>query len=277
MTLRMNRITANSKNATLHPTRFLPLLILALCLFPSTGQACTSPPDELMVHRNFAGGSVVDMTGLAAGTTNEPVMVAVTHQRLTDDQVEIAPAQNVMVTAASSTFTFSGTGNWFDATLWSPSFPGTFLPQGSIININDNCSADAGINIPGTLNISAGSTLAIGGALTFGNLQTCENNTLRNGNLNNNGTLNNNSFMIIAAGTINNNGTLNNRGSIDNSGQLTNSGTLNNSTGSLLNRANFDNFSLLINSGFIGNNGLMSNHGTLENSGTFTFVNKLLV
>ena len=159
-------------------------------------------------------------------------------------------------------YTFTGPGNWTDASKWSPASPPNPLGNGDVININGDC------NINTNYTIGAGGTLANYGTLNnegiLGNY----------GTLNNEGTLNNSSFNTLSnfsSGILNNNpsGTMNNYGYLDNYGTLNNSasGILNNFAGWLSNYSG----GTLLNNGIMTNDivGNMDNYSTLTNNGTF--------
>ncbi|MBK7338347.1 MAG: T9SS type A sorting domain-containing protein [Saprospirales bacterium] len=186
-----------------------------------------------------------------------------------------------VLTGNAQTFTFTGTGNWSNTALWSPSYPGSPLPSNDTIIIDGNCTQDIGrsinasafmyINPGATLNISATITLTINGTFTNNGALSIA------GMLTNNKTATNNGQLTVSlTGRLNaatgdsdlfyNNGTITNNGRLDNSGTFTNTGPITNNLTFNAAEGNGDNFI---------NNGVFLNQGAFTNSGVFNNNNQM--
>ena len=80
-------------------------------------------------------------------------------------------------TAMASNYSFEGVGNWTDAALWSPSYPGTTISAGDSVDIHAGSictiavATAVSINFGGSLSISRSSRLNNAGSLFIaGNL-----------------------------------------------------------------------------------------------------------
>jgi len=140
----------------------------------------------------------------------------------------------------STTYTFTGSGNWNDSGLWSPSVPPEPLLATDIIDISGDCALNVTITINGTLNIT-------------GNL-VLNSNMLGNGQIINNGTMNVNGNVTI-------NYLLDNRNTVNIYNTLTNNATIDNQSGGTVNIYN-----LLENNAYLWNRGNLNNNGTLSNA-----------
>ena len=64
------------------------------------------------------------------------------------------PAEVIVTTCGPPTFTFTGTGDFTTPGNWSPSYPGTTIPSGTVINIGAGavCTISGPISNAGTIN-----------------------------------------------------------------------------------------------------------------------------
>lgn len=160
-------------------------------------------------------------------------------------------------TGQAQPWTFTGPGDWDDASKWSPSYPGLNIGFSSV-TINGDCNLENN-----TVNYSSGGALEINGNLTA----TGGTIVFTQGVLVNNGTIVHDgasglTFSMPGSGIVNNagTGTLTFNadffcgGAINNAGQMTINATVSNAT--------------LDNSGTTTGNGTLSLGGNSNNSGT---------
>lgn len=77
-------------------------------------------------------------------------------------------------TSLATTYTYTGNGNWSDASKWSPSYPGITINNTDWVYINGTCTLDVNLYNYGTLFLYSGnnlstSELTVGAALTLDN------------------------------------------------------------------------------------------------------------
>ncbi len=190
--------------------------------------------------------------------------------------------------ASSTTYTFTGSGNWSNPARWSPSIPPNIqMPNDSII-IDGSCN----FNYPSFIN-SANSSLIINinCQLTLFQSPLVNNGTLdiygtliiyNNKSLENNGTIHNNRFLnVYQYATLVNNGTLTNNdvidifqyGSVTLNNTFINNGSLSiDQNAILINNTNFTNNAnaTINNYGNFSNNDTITSNSLLLNGGTLT-------
>ncbi|MBL7975324.1 MAG: choice-of-anchor D domain-containing protein, partial [Candidatus Kapabacteria bacterium] len=111
--------------------------------------------------------------------------------------------------SAIDIYTFTGTGTWTDVSKWSPSYPGTTLPQQCSVLIAGNAT------IPTTVTVTTGGLFTINNGASL---------TLASGS---------NLVIPSTAGTFTNNGTLNISGTFAVNGTVSSPGTINVSGGTV--------------------------------------------
>jgi len=190
------------------------------------------------------------------------------------------------------TYTFTGTGNWSEASNWDMNgVPPDNLASGDIF-INGDCTLDTDYTLgaDATLTVTVNVTLTI---LGTGNRTLTNDGTISIATgaiLNNDETLTNNGSISIATGaTLNNNdnlvneatGVLTNDGILNavvNNTELTNNGTLTNNNVLVIANGELINNGSLTNSadGSINNNRTLTNNSvaTLSNEGTISINNQ---
>lgn len=109
------------------------------------------------------------------------------------------------IQATTYTFLSASASNWTDASKWNPSYPGTTISAGDVVNIIGVCRMNVDVDIEGTLTVNLSLRVNSGESLTIEN----------DGELNINGTL-------TIEGTLIDDGTLtnNNQIELDSGGEL---------------------------------------------------------
>ncbi|WP_298496139.1 T9SS type A sorting domain-containing protein [uncultured Algibacter sp.] len=200
-----------------------------------------------------------------------------------------------VTTQAQTTYTYSYSefGDWTETANWSPSYPGTTINSGDIVNVDGDVELNNSDNIInyGTLNVNG----IIFGSGTISNYDTLNVNGYLNssGTISNHGTCNVNngditvpSFINLSVGTISvtgistlrygitNDGTINNYGTVSTGGlTLNGSGTFTNIGVIELINTNIDANQTFINtsSGTCNTRGLSQNYSySFTNDGTLT-------
>jgi len=158
----------------------------------------------------------------------------------------------VAISSKATTFTFSGnsTTYWDQVSAWTPSYPGTTIAVGDVVNITagNYGRIPAGVSITnnGTINFTGSNSRMITAAGTF---------FLNNGNLN------------IGNYQFDNNGTFYNNGIVTCNGYFENIGAvINNNITGVFNLGNQFSMAEIANDG----NGLTNNIGTFNSSGNIT-------
>lgn len=187
----------------------------------------------------------------------------------------------------ATSYVFNGPGDWSDASLWSPNYPGTTLSADDDLTIIGICETNMAIMNEGAINVEG--SLVINGPGIFVNFVDASlvvigditvNNTMYNqGNLTINGDFFIDDLFLNFSDLINNGTIYSNGEALNNSGNMVNAGTFidnagffeqgtTDHTGAWEGNANH------MNDDFVGNGSLLSPNGD-DAIGTYTFFSDL--